>query len=170
MEKRHTWVRKRLALVIALVGALALMASHGFLTAGAQGLDPDAQLYLDQVQPILADAAGNLNDLSYYLPVASVNDVNDPTWGLAQQASDALRDDAGALETLSPPDTLSVANQELIRALSNASSSADAAIAALSTGDTSAGQGAMSAFSDADSDFMQAQRALPQETPLLSSG
>jgi hypothetical protein len=130
--------------------------------------DPTAQVYLQELQPVLADAQSSLADLQYYLPLASPNDPNDPTWGLAQQAADAVRADADLLETFSPPDSLTAANEALIAALDAASDGADATIAALSGGDTATGETATAAFSDALAAVTRAAALLPASAPIPS--
>ncbi len=146
---------------------LCLLLALTYRTPGrAQAADPgpDAQVYLQQLQPILAEAESGLNDLQYYLPLASINDPNDPTWGLAQQASEAVRGDADLLETLSPPDVLASANDALIVALRGAATSADDAIDALSLGDEADGRARLADFRDDLSALARAEATLPAAT------
>src|SRR6266699_2290542 len=87
------------------VGALALLALPCPALAGGTG-NTAAALYLDQAGAILADARANIDSLQFYLPLGSIKDPNDPTWDLAEQAAEALSEDAGALRALEPPEPL----------------------------------------------------------------
>jgi hypothetical protein len=147
-------------LLVALT--LSLLLQAGAASAQSPPADAGLEIYLSQAQPALADAQTNLQNLQYYLPLASVNDANDPTWDLAQEAADAAKEDADMLATLDPPDPLAAVNAALVSALDDASASADQAIIDLSSGDTAAGQLDLQALNAAIDALANAASSLPQ--------
>jgi hypothetical protein len=148
------------ATAMAVAAAVTLMQASAFdVSAGAA--DDAADIYLSQAMPVLADARANLDSLHFYLPLGSPKDENDPTWNTAELSAEALQEDADALKTLSPPDSLSATNAELVADLSRAGDSAEKAIDFLSNGDASKGTAALASLDASTQAFDASVNDLP---------
>jgi hypothetical protein len=137
-----------------LIGAMISTASAG----GAGGL---STVYLSQAAPLIADAQANLDSLKYYLPLGSEKDANDPTWSTAELSAEALQGDADALKLLDPPDDLTTTNAALVASLTQAGTSAETAIEALSSGNSMDGSAALATFTNAVQTFTDLAAGLP---------
>jgi hypothetical protein len=155
------------ALVVALLGAVFASSIVSRPTARAEDDSDSMALYLDQALPLLADARANLESLSFYLPLGSVDDANDPTWTLASQSAESLRDDAEGLQALSPPTSLSSVNDQLIDVLRTASENGNRAVDELSAGQHAVAENDVAQLETAISVFDRARSSLPSTADSL---